>query len=387
MLEEFIDMDPKPGSDESDQMEVLATLIEKYEIEKFPEAPADPIEAIKFRMDQNDMTQADLIPYLGSRSRVSDILNGKRSLTLEMIRKLESGLKIPADLLIKKPDMVDGPLQPQYWSTALIRKMKTYGYFENSKKRTDEDLLKEFFAETAHIATNNKVMLRQSSYTSATTDKNALYAWSIRVLKKARETKNTVRYKKNSITIEFMRTLVKLSTKQDGPIQAQERLKEKGIALIIEPHLPKTRLDGAAFMGKGASPVVGLTLRHDRLDNFWFTLMHELAHIAKHYDEKEQVFYDEEVEESKKDTLEREKREEEADAMACEALIPKSKWEVSAVKITPSKTAADMLAEELGIHPAIVAGYARHEHQNYYYLKDIVKDATVQDLFTNIKWK
>src|SRR5512140_2606352 len=85
-FEELLDAQPgQPGYDERD---VLAVLIERYEEEHFPIDMPDPIEAIKFRMEQSGLSQKDLVPYLGSRSRVSEVLSGKRELTLSMIRSL-----------------------------------------------------------------------------------------------------------------------------------------------------------------------------------------------------------------------------------------------------------------------------------------------------------
>ncbi|MFV0346243.1 MAG: type II toxin-antitoxin system HigA family antitoxin [Bacteroidales bacterium] len=90
----------KKDTPEGDELDLLATLVELYEIKYYPIAPPDPIDAIKFRMEQLGMTKADMVQYLGSQSRVSDILNGKRSLTLKMIKILYKELKIPADILL-----------------------------------------------------------------------------------------------------------------------------------------------------------------------------------------------------------------------------------------------------------------------------------------------
>lgn len=85
-----------------DELDLLVTLVESYEMKHYPIAPPDPIDAIKFRMEQMGMTRADMVPYFGSQSRVSGILNGKRSLTLKMIKSLYKGLKIPAEVLLAK---------------------------------------------------------------------------------------------------------------------------------------------------------------------------------------------------------------------------------------------------------------------------------------------
>ena len=90
----------KKDSPEGDELDLLVTLVESYEMKYYPIAPPDPIDAIKFRMEQMGMSNADMVKYLGSQSRVSEILNRKRKLTLSMVKSLYKGLKIPADILL-----------------------------------------------------------------------------------------------------------------------------------------------------------------------------------------------------------------------------------------------------------------------------------------------
>ena len=92
--------DAQIDSPEGDEAEILSILIEKYEDEHYPIGPPDPIEAIKFRMEQMDMDNSDLADIIGYKSRVSEIFNRKRKLTLQMIRKLHDRLKIPYETLI-----------------------------------------------------------------------------------------------------------------------------------------------------------------------------------------------------------------------------------------------------------------------------------------------
>ena len=96
-------MDAHPGSADFEELELLSLLIENYEDEHYPIDFPDPVEAIKFRMEQQGLTAKDMIPYLGSQSKVSEVLNYKRPLSLSMIRRLQEGLGIPADVLIQKP--------------------------------------------------------------------------------------------------------------------------------------------------------------------------------------------------------------------------------------------------------------------------------------------
>jgi len=386
-LEELMALAPDPESDEGEQLAVLSKLIADYEAKVFPIDLPDPITAIKFRMDQTGLKPADLVPYIGSRSRVSEILSGKRQLTLEMIRALEKGLGIPAKVLIKKPEP-ESIAEPglQNLSTRLLREMQTYGYFGKKTLETHSksDLLNAFFANSI-LPTQLAGMPRKSHYRSApNTDKYALYAWSVRVLNRAKRLKASVTYKDGTVTMEFMRELAKLSVKDDGPLQAQKYLKKIGIILIIEPHLSKTHLDGATLLVDKDNPVIGLTLRYDRLDNFWFTLMHELAHIALHFGEDISLFYDE-IEGVK--GIDLDEKEKQADEMAAEALLPSDKWEVSPARLIPSSMAAEGLARELGIHTAIVAGQIQHRGDSYVYLSKIVNNAKVRQYYPEIAWK
>ena len=90
----------KPNTPKGDELDVLMLLVEKYEDEHYAIPTSDPIEAIKFLMDQNDLSRKDLEPYIGASGRVSEVLSRKRSLTLAMIKKLHEGLKIPYECLI-----------------------------------------------------------------------------------------------------------------------------------------------------------------------------------------------------------------------------------------------------------------------------------------------
>ncbi|HLR77952.1 MAG TPA: transcriptional regulator [Burkholderiaceae bacterium] len=99
-LSAAFDNEPEPGTPEGDHFEILLLLVQAYETEHESIAPPDPVEAIKFRMDQQGLTVRDLVPSIGRTNRVYEVLSGKRSLTLNMIRKLHQNLGIPAESLI-----------------------------------------------------------------------------------------------------------------------------------------------------------------------------------------------------------------------------------------------------------------------------------------------
>lgn len=99
-LSQYFDAEPEPGTEAGDRFEILATLIEAYEAKHFPIDAPDPIEAIRFRMEQAGLTVKDLVPSIGRANRVYEVLNGKRGLTTAMIRNLHRNLGIPAESLI-----------------------------------------------------------------------------------------------------------------------------------------------------------------------------------------------------------------------------------------------------------------------------------------------
>ena len=98
----LIDLDPEADSAEGERLDVLGTLVQAYEAKHHPIDPPDPIEAIKFRMEQAGMTVKDLVPYIGPLNRVYEVLSYKRSLSLSMIRRLSEGLHIPDEVLIRE---------------------------------------------------------------------------------------------------------------------------------------------------------------------------------------------------------------------------------------------------------------------------------------------
>ena len=372
LIEELIDRDPESGSADADRLLLLAALVKDYEAKAFPQHLPDPIEAIKFRMEQEDLKPADLVPYIGSPGRVSEILSGKRQLTLDMVRALSVGLGIPAKVLIQKSSR---DFESQNWDTSLVRVMEQRGYFgkKTLKDQDKSELISGFFSAFGQF--KPAALYRKANFRSAPlTDNNALLAWGARVFKKSTKIKVPIKYKKGTVDLAFMRTVVQLSAKENGPILARDYLKRCGIKLVIEPHLPKTHLDGAVLFVDINNPVIGLTIRHDRPDNFWFTLMHELAHIALHNDNDIESFYDEELQSKSKGLVRIDPKEKEADTLAEEAILPNNKWAISAAKYTPSPMAAESLADELGIQTAVIAGIIQFKHQNFFYLNKLVND-------------
>lgn len=382
LVADLMETNPDPDSEDGEKLSLLATLIQDYESKTVPESFADPVDAILFRMEQNNLKPSDLVPYIGSRSKVSEIISRKRPLTLSMIRSLEAGLGIPAKILLRESDEFRNADNIS-WNRFPLKEMEKRNYFGNklSKIPNIKDLMEKFFLPMGTPA-QFLGMLRKTNYRSTRPmDKHALIAWSAMIVKKASRMKCSGVFKPGTIDLSFMQELAKLSIEDNGPILAQELLKKHGIALVIEPHFPQTYLDGAAIMMDKKHPVIGLTIRYDRLDNFWFNLMHELAHVVLHYDQNYNFFYDDLDNPDSSN-----KKEEEADKLARESLIPESKWENSPARLIPSPIAAESLAKELGLHTAIIAGKMRREGNRYIYLNTIINQAKVRKYFPEERW-
>ena len=129
-IDRLLEKEIAAGDPEADQLELLTLLVRQYETSHFPVGVPDPIEAIKFRMDQQSLSQRDLVPFIGSRSKVSEVLSGRRPLTLSMMRALHSGLGIPAKVLLQGREAADLEESPIQWDKFPLREMVARGWLE-----------------------------------------------------------------------------------------------------------------------------------------------------------------------------------------------------------------------------------------------------------------
>jgi HTH-type transcriptional regulator/antitoxin HigA len=203
----------------------------------------------------------------------------------------------------------------------------------------------------------------------------ALTVWRAAVIRRAEAIQVGAPFDWSDIT--WLRELARLSKLRNGPFEAVEFLRKRGILLVIEPQLPGLILDGAALKANHG-PLVALTLRHDRVDSFWFTLFHELAHVILHGASGLEVGFFDDLDEPSL-----EKVEEEANEFASAALIPPAQWKISSARISREAAPAEKLASSLGIHPAIVFGRIRRE-RGYHLFSDKVGTGLVRSLFSNI---
>jgi len=379
-------MDAEPRTPEGEELDVLTDLVEHYEEKHVPMGFPSPVAALEFRLEQAGLTQRHLIPFIGSRAKVSEVLSGKRQLTMSMARALHEHLGIPAEVLLQQAGATfSAPLEELEWHRFPLKTMAKLGWIPaaGSLASRAEELVGGLVRRAGGAEVAGAILYRKSNHAraNAKTDPYALKAWCWKVLAEANENRPSVFYEQGTVTLEFLRQLAKLSWLEEGPRLAKEFLAKHGIPLVGIPHLPRTYLDGAALKLGDGTPVIGLTLRYDRLDNFWFCLLHELAHVGRHMDvDGEAAFVDDLTLRGAKGGRE-DPKEIQADEWAEEALIPSAVWETSAVRQRPTPMSVISLANALQIHPAIVAGRIRHEQRNYRLLSQFVGTGEVRPHF------
>jgi HTH-type transcriptional regulator / antitoxin HigA len=239
---------------------------------------------------------------------------------------------------------------------------------------SDLDLAAAFVSH----AVGSHALHRQHVRTGSKQDEYALLAWKAQVLSKAGRIAGVPNQVQQFDGQAIISKLVNFSSNAKGPLEAVKVLQEHGVLLIIERHLPATHLDGAAMLLDDKIPVIGLTLRHDRLDNFWFTLLHELGHIFLHRDRGlEDGFFDEEGAPAL------DKLETEADEFAESAFLPNEIWKKSFVRFTRDRNQVVQFAKAHGISSAVVAGRIRRERNDYTIFNDLMGSGSLKKLMSS----
>jgi HTH-type transcriptional regulator/antitoxin HigA len=336
-------------------------------------------------MEEKGLKQKDLASIFGGKNRASEVLARKRPLTLSMIRALSESLQIPTDLLIHEqgsslPDVEVDDEDDIPISMPLLVKS---GFFsdEEASRFSTADIVQRYLKPR-----HGPLYLKRTITYGATpsTNKTNLKMWVSRVRELATATRRQRGvWRPGTITEDFLTYVARLSWSDKGPKLVQEFLAEKGIALVILPSLPSTKLDGAAMQDQDGVPIIGLTIRHDRLDNFWFTLVHELVHVWKHLPERDVAITDEDLDKNHEDD---DVKESEANRLARNAFIPKSIWVRSEAYLRPTYESVQSLAAQLHISPAIVAGRLRREKTGYGVFGKLVGQRQVQKHFPEINW-
>ncbi|MDQ7796869.1 MAG: ImmA/IrrE family metallo-endopeptidase, partial [Spirochaetia bacterium] len=187
----------------------------------------------------------------------------------------------------------------------------------------------------------------------------ALLGWSMQVLREARQLDIAANFEPGTLDEAFFTSLVSLSVYEDGPRRARELLASVGITLIAVPHLPRTYLDGAVFWPDKANPIVALTLRYDRIDNFWFVLLHELGHLKLGHVNASRNWIADDLDLPAAGSG----QEKEADDFAATALLPPD-FDLHTRDWLKKEKLLEY-AELHHVHPAIVAGRIRFLRKDF----------------------
>lgn len=181
------------------------------------------------------------------------------------------------------------------------------------------------------------------------------------------------------LAADDLKDLVKLSADPSRITQVAPLLIERGIIVIYEPHIPGMKVDGAVFKLASGNPVIGMSLRYPRLDYFWFTLMHELAHVVLHGDMLSTPIIDD-MDAENTDLVELQ-----ADKLATDSLIPRSEWRSCPAKYSFAEKDVLEFSAKLGIAPQIVAGRLRREFRRHDLFSELVNKINIREaLFGSI---
>jgi HTH-type transcriptional regulator/antitoxin HigA len=372
----------EPGTGEGDELEILLMLVTAYENENHPVPPPSPIEAIRFVMDQKDLKPSDLIPFIGSRPRVSEILNGKRNLTLKMIRCLHSKLGIPAEILIQEGSIFPNNGEAVNWDSFPVSEIVKRKWVTGFDPKTQaEEIVRSLSALSSsddYLSEKQIACFRKGNRSNEKNDFYSLQTWILGVLYEADKIELPIRYKENELDSTFISKVAQFSVVEKGPLVVKDFLLSKGIKMVIVPHLKKTYLDGGVLIDKNGTPIIALSLRYDRIDNFWFTLSHEIAHLVlghAHSKNDKCIIDDLDL----RDSLD--ENELDADKVAQDGLIPNDLWANHPARITRKVQDVVDLANKADVHPAIVAGRIRFENNNYRILNRQVGHKMIRKLF------
>lgn len=329
-----------------------------------------PGEFIKDALEANSWTQEDLAIILDRPLQsINLIINGKKSITPDTAMGLGNAFSTSAELWLNleseyRLSKVKTPSEhiqrkSRIYSLIPLRDVLKKGWVKNTTNlRTLENRVCQFLEieDINDIPTLNLAARKSDSYREFTPGQ---VAWYFR----ARQIAKTIKAKKYNpeFFLKDVFELTTISTDESNMRKLPRMLSDAGIRFVLVDHLPNTKIDGAAFWLDNDMPVIALSLRYDRIDHFWFTLMHELAHI--YMDDSKKGYIDENL--VGKDALSSEDKpanELKADRFASSWLIPQKRFNDFINKTKPyySKQQISKFANNLSIHPGLVVGQLQH---------------------------
>jgi HTH-type transcriptional regulator / antitoxin HigA len=323
-------------------------------------------------------SQKELARKLGQREQAIQRYEAERYRSISLAGLLRVaralGVRLSADLSGTASD----EWAPKYEivpaeAQKILKHARTNGWLEKDDE-SDENAISQL---TRHIAEHvgehgTPSLLRTGLNVEDHSEDWALLSWKAQVTRRAKTIIHRDKLRYRPLEVSWLLGLVHLSTLIDGPVRAGELLREHGIVLIAEPHITGMKVDGAAFLVDDV-PIIGMTLLRDSLDNFWFTLLHEVAHVVLHYRTGLASGFFDDVEAPQVDEF-----EEEANTFASNMFVPDDLWSRSPARISKAPEPIERLASQLGIAPAIIFGRIRMERKNYSLFADKIGRGTVR---------
>jgi HTH-type transcriptional regulator/antitoxin HigA len=363
--------------------------------EHIPAEVFPPGEILRDELEVRGWTQADLAEILGRPLQmVNEILAGRKAITPETARGLAAALGTSAEFwmnmesayrLSKVQQSGDEVTQrARLYSLAPIKDMVRRKWIRGSENPTvlEEELKRFFEVSSLEEAPNLCFAARKSTDYRETTP--AQQAWLCRAKKLARAVSAAAFTPK--AFANRLAELRQLAASEHEIRRVPRLLAEIGVRLVVVEHLPKTHIDGAALWLNARTPVIVLSLRHDRIDAFWFTLCHELAHIRN----RDQDSLDNDlVGEGQQPTAEKPGYEQRADREAADFLVPTQEIEDFILRVRPlfSKQKIIQFANRIQVHPGILVGQLQrrgeikysHSRETLVKVRDAVTAAALSD--------
>jgi len=364
-----------------------ADLYERLRAGQVTEFAAESLAALPDILIQariaRGLSQRELGNYLGLKEQQVQRYEAERyrSASLDRLVEVSDALGVK---ITKRAELVGDPglrsVDPDAWQAFPLPEMYKRGWFEDfdgslTEARMAASELIPAFLRGGQARNTAFALHRKSVRASGQVHEAAITAWEARVRRLAERDAPTSVFSRERIDDAFVASLLALTLEADGPARAVEYLRGIGIALVVEKHLPSTLLDGAALATLDGYAIVAMTLRHDRLDNFWFTLFHELGHLKLHIGQGYASIFDDT--EAPPGT----EIEAEADLFAQEALLPTDKWALAVSRFTRNEQAVRTDAKRFGVGAAIIAGRVRREAHDYTLLRGLVGNGEVRRHF------
>ena len=327
-----------------------------------------PGEFIRQELEKRGWGQADLAQILGRPlPTINEIIQGKKAIMPEMAVALGVAFGTGPEVWMQREaqyrlslverDSPDIERRARMFALAPVKDMERRGWIKKTESADALEVELRRFFEVDDLASEPVISATARQSTGAFTLTAPQKAWCFRAKKLARSVQ-AARFDESTLA-QGVVELRKLAAFPESVKEVPKVLGQLGVRFVVIEHLPESRIDGAAFWLDAGSPVIALSIRYDRIDGFWHTLFHELAHI-RHWDSI-----------SVDDALVGESRihaslladiEARAEADAADALIAKDKLRSFIIRVKPyySKTRLIQFAHRMGVHPGIVAGQLQH---------------------------